>query len=118
VRDASAGRLEITVESSDGAAVVRAAGEVDLDTAERLAEALRGAGEHGGGVVADLVGVPFMDSSGLKVLLLASDELGDRLALVLSPGSPIAHLLDLADVRDRFQIHATAADAIHAREDG
>jgi anti-anti-sigma factor len=118
MRDAAAGRLQITVEPDDGAVVLRAEGEVDLETAEKLAAALRSAAAGGDRVVADLIGVPFMDSSGLKVLLQASDQIGERLALALGPGSPVAHLLELAEVRERFEVHATAADAISAGRDG
>ena len=60
--------------------VVRAAGEVDLETADALAAALRTATAGSeDAVVLDLIGVPFMDSSGLQVLFVASRQLGDRL---------------------------------------
>ena len=114
-RDAFAGRLDISVLRENGATVVRGEGEVDLDTADQLATALRGAVDESGGlVVLDLLGVPFMDSSGLKVLLVASADLGDRLALAISPGSPVMTLLEIAEVRDRFAIHGTPLEAIAA----
>ena len=53
-----------------------------------------------------------MDSSGLKALLVGSADLGDRLGLVLSPGAPVARLLELAEVRDRFVIHDTLDEAL------
>ena len=100
---ATPGRLELDIDRRNGTTVVRAAGEVDLENAEALAAALRTATEGSeDAVVLDLIGVPFMDSSGLQVLLVASRQLGDRLALALSSGSPVAHLLELAEVRDRF----------------
>ena len=118
MREAAAGRLAVTVERGDGFVVVRAEGEVDLGNADRFAAALReGAGDTGL-VVVDLIGVPFMDSSGLKALLLASVQLGDRLALALGPGSPVAHLIEIAEVGDRFSIHPSAEDAIRARAGG
>jgi anti-anti-sigma factor len=113
MRDA-AGGLNLTIERRGGAAVVQAEGEVDLDTAEALAAALRKADDGTAPVVVDLIGVPFMDSSGLRTLLVAVNELGDRFALVVSTGSPIAHLLDVTQVRDRFDVHGTVEDAIRA----
>jgi anti-anti-sigma factor len=101
------------------AIVVRGEGEVDLENAEQLASALRTAiAEAKDTVVLDLLGVPFMDSSGLKTLLVASSELRDRLVLVISPGSPVMTLLDLAEVRDRFTVCGTPQEAIAARGGG
>ncbi len=118
MRDAPAGGLRISLERIEPAMVVRAEGEVDLDNAEQLAAALRAAAEPGGAVVLDLLGVPFMDSSGLRALLIASAELGERLSLVLSPGSPVVRLLELAEVRDRFAIHGGVEQAIGALPGG
>jgi anti-anti-sigma factor len=118
-RDAFAGRLAISISPQEGAVVVRAEGEVDLDNAEQLATALRSAAsEPGDPLVLGLLGVPFMDSSGLKTLLVASGDLGDRLVLAVSPGSPVVTLLDLAEVRDRFAMHDTPQEAIRARGGG
>ena len=114
MRDASVGTLTISTERLDGVAVVRAEGEVDLDNAEKLSADLRKAGAGDVRVVCDLLGVPFMDSSGLRALLVALAELGDRLSLVLSPGAPVANLLELAEVRERFPVHPTPEAAILA----
>lgn len=107
------GRLAISVSRQGAATLVHAEGEVDLDNAEQLASVLRSAGaEQAGTVVLDLTGVPFMDSSGLKTLLVAHGDLGERLVLAVSPDSPVETLLGLAEVRDRFAVHATPENAI------
>ncbi len=114
--DSFASRLEISVSLQDGAVVVSVEGEVDLDNAEQLASALRSAAsEPGDPFVLDLLGVPFMDSSGLKAVLVASGELGDRLELAVSPGSPVMALLELAEVRDRLSLHDSSEEAVRAR---
>jgi anti-anti-sigma factor len=111
------GRLDISVSRRNGAVVVRAEGEVDLDNADQLATALRSAAaEPGDPLVLDLVEVPFMDSSGLKAVLVASGEIGDRLVLAISPGSAVMTLLEIAEVRDRFSVHDTAEDAVQRRD--
>ena len=113
MRDAAVGVLKISLEQLEQGVLIRAEGEVDLDNAEKLSTALRTAGaETDRRVVLDLLGVPFMDSSGLKALLVGSTDLGGRLSLVLSPGAPVARLLELAEVRDRFVIHETPDEAI------
>jgi anti-anti-sigma factor len=115
MKDASVGQLHVTREQRDGVVVIHAEGEVDLDNAEKLSSAVRSVDAHrGSSVVLDLIGVPFMDSSGLKVLLLASQELGDRLVLALSPGSPVMRLFELAEVADRFSVDRTVDEAIRS----
>ncbi len=119
MRDAEVGTLRISVERLEPVTVVRAEGEVDLDNAERLTAALRtAAADQGDRIALDLLGVPFMDSSGLKALLVAAADLGDRLCLVLSPGAPVARLLELAELRDRFAIYDSVEAALGGPPDG
>jgi anti-anti-sigma factor len=122
MRSASPG-LEISVDRRSTAvgelAVIRAEGEVDLNSAEQLAAALRAESRHHhAGVVLDLLGVPFMDSTGLRALLLATGEIGDHLAVVLSPGSPVLRLLEVAEVSGRIRAFASAEEAVDAVASG
>jgi anti-anti-sigma factor len=117
MRSAEPGGLRVSIERREGVTVVRAEGEVDLENVDKLASALRTAGAApDGGVVCDLLGVPFMDSSGLRALLVSLADLGERFSLVLSPGAPVGRLLELAEVRDRFRIHDTPEAATAAEE--
>jgi anti-sigma B factor antagonist len=55
-------------------------------------------------LVLDVRGVQFLDSSGLRALLLCRDRarsIGVPLALAVTPG-PVTRLLDVAGVRDWF----------------
>jgi anti-anti-sigma factor len=123
MRETPSGRLEVSVEPRDTAAgqiaIVRAQGEVDLGNADELTGVLHSdACEKSDGVVLDLVGVPFMDSSGLRAVLVAAGELEPELAVVLSPGSPVLRLFELAEVTDRLAAYATEDEAIDAIADG
>jgi stage II sporulation protein AA (anti-sigma F factor antagonist) len=123
VKDAMPGGLELSVTSreanSSRFAVVRAEGEIDLSNAEDLAGALGSSRcTDSDGVVLDLVGVPFMDSSGLRAVLVAANELRPTLAVVISPGSPVLRLLELAEVSDRLPAYATEDEAIAALVNG
>jgi anti-anti-sigma factor len=111
-------RLRIRTETRDLDAgvvsLIRVEGEVDLANAEELAGALR-AGGDGAGIVLDLREVPFMDSTGLKVILIASRDLDQPLNVVCGAGSAVRRLLDLAGVADRvpsFESEDEALDAI------
>ena len=109
------GKLRVTTDRREGVAVVEATGEIDLETADTFAAALRAQLAAGvDGIVVDLLEVPFMDSSGLKQLLAASNELRDRLVVVLSPGSPVRRLLELAEISDRIAVRENEDDAVAA----
>jgi anti-anti-sigma factor len=60
-----------TVRGDDGT-VVEVTGEIDIDTAPRMREALDAALEIGDPVVIDMHGVTFMDSTGFGVLVLVN----------------------------------------------
>ena len=119
MREAPSGGLEVSVERRDTAAgqiaIVRARGEVDLGNVDELAGVLHSDDcEKSDGVVLDLLGVPFMDSSGLRAVLVAAGELEPELAVVLSPGSPVLRLFELAEVTDRLAAYPTEDEAIEA----
>jgi anti-anti-sigma factor len=112
-------RLDIDAEARDvdGARVafIRVAGEVDLANADELEAALFSEPCSGSdGIVLNLAEVPFMDSSGLRVLLVAARDSGARVALVLGEGSPVERLLDYAGMSDTMPIRATEDEAAQA----
>jgi stage II sporulation protein AA (anti-sigma F factor antagonist) len=111
--------LQISAESREtGAgtfALIRAEGEIDLANADELGGALRAAAaDQGSAVILDLRGVPFMDSTGLKVILIASRDLDGPLAVIAGAGSAVARLLDLAGVADRVPRFETEEEALDA----
>jgi anti-anti-sigma factor len=97
--------LTVRVEQDGEALVVSAMGELDLVNASTLEAALRKAiAGDASGVILDLGGVTFVDSAGLRmVLLMAKQSLrnGGRLRLLrgsapverVAQGSGVRHLL-------------------------
>jgi anti-anti-sigma regulatory factor len=55
-----------------------------------------------------------MDSTGLKVILIASRDLDGPLAVIAGAGSAVARLLDLAGVADRVPRFETEEEALDA----
>ena len=111
--DASVSKLRVTTDLRDGIAVIEANGEIDLQTADSLAGALRSQIAAGvGGIVLDLLEVPFMDSSGLKQLLAASNEMRERFVVVLAPESTVRRLLELAELADRIPLRTGVDEAV------
>jgi anti-anti-sigma factor len=115
----ASGPLEISVEERPGAgsgvAIVKPLGEIDLANADDLAGSLRSIrADEARGIVLDLRDVPFMDSSGLRVVLMAHGELGARLAVVTKDESAVARLLDLAELTERLHVFQTDEEAVAA----
>jgi anti-anti-sigma factor len=74
-------------------------GEFDLATAEAVRAELDGAAEQGAErVVVDLRRTPFMDSSGLRLLLERMGVASPRLAIVLPGPGPVRHLFEITGV--------------------
>jgi anti-sigma B factor antagonist len=107
--------VELTCVREDrpDATVLTVTGEVDVHSAPALREALVEAEARGLTIVVDLSGVPFMDSTGLGVLIgalgRAIDE--DRRFVLCAIPERIDRLLSLTGLADRFEV---AKDSAHA----
>jgi anti-anti-sigma factor len=104
-------RLDIDVERRDSGSSrvswVRVRGELDLANSDDLATALRSRScEDSDVLVLDLRELQFMDSSGVRVVLLYAEERKPAVRMVIEPGSAISKLFDVINV-DR---HVSVAD--------
>ena len=105
--------LRITVESLEDAYVIRAAGEIDMDTADSLRSELDAARAARLTTLLDLSQVSFIDSSGLHVMLDAAgwvDAEGWPLFIV-RPSPVVLHLLELTGTERMLPV-------VHAEDDG
>jgi anti-anti-sigma factor len=102
-----AGALTVTVtHEHDGRAGVSAAGEVDIHTCGQLENAivaLADAGVHT--VTLDLASVAFIDSSGLRALVLGHKALEERggSLVVANPSPAAARLLEVTGLDGLFR---------------
>ena len=93
--------------------IVRVQGEVDLAYADDLQKALLAEGcRKSDGVLLDMSVLEFMDSSGLRSVLIAAEELECPMVLVASPGSSVERLLSLAEIDGRLQSFPDEAAAL------
>ncbi|MEX0171229.1 STAS domain-containing protein [Streptomyces sp. LMG1-1-1.1] len=101
------GGIAVSRRSNGGGAVVSIGGELDMVSAPKLrgalAEALEDC-EDGGGLVLDLTGVTFCDSTGLNTLLRARRRaLSDHRFVVIRAASPqVTHLLEITGAAHLF----------------
>src|ERR1041384_3035918 len=103
----------------DGSHLIVAGGELDLAATSEMSAifAMAAAGPQDG-VVLDLVGVDFIDSSALGTILRAAQSLeaaGKRLHVV-APEGPVRRLLEITGTASRFSLHATRDDALAAAQ--
>jgi anti-anti-sigma factor len=103
------GSLEISSAPVDGAVKISLQGELDLASARRLEEHFASIDEQAPSrVVVDLAGLAFIDSSGLRMLLLADARAREHgYELVLLPGQePVQRVFEMTGALDvlRFEL--------------
>jgi len=90
--------------------VVRIRGEVDISNAADVSAAIQAVVLNTTfGVVIDLTGTTYLDSSGVAVLVRLAELLGPRrqqVSLVVPPESPIRTVLDLTGLPKAMPVHA------------
>lgn len=93
--------------------VLIVAGEVDLATVPELERAVKSVLEDGtANLVIDLGDTSFMDSTGLRVLIMADREFkgADRdLAILVKPG-PISRLIDVSGMQELLRVIEDTAE--------
>lgn len=108
--------LRITRRRFPTTVVMFVAGDIDLETAGKLAHALRTElGGRPGTVVLDLTDVEFMGSIGMAVLAEADQAASatyQRLHVVVSDGDAVCRSLALSGMADRLSVFGDLDDAI------
>jgi anti-anti-sigma factor len=98
----------VEVSGDAGWPVARLTGAVDLSNVEMLGTRLEAAvSNRAQGLVLDLSGVTYLDSTGLRLVYRLARQLGDRqqrLQLVVPDGSRILRVLTLAGVHSVAQV--------------
>jgi anti-sigma B factor antagonist len=103
------GSFHVSREIGDGVATLTLRGELDLASAHQLEESFAAIDEQGPTrVTIDLGGLAFIDSSGLRALLIADARARDRgYELVLLPGQePVQRVFEMTGALDvlRFEL--------------
>jgi anti-sigma B factor antagonist len=107
------GGLSVDAEQVDDRLVLHLEGEIDIATAPRLEAALNEATQSGAEEVwVDLIGVRFIDSTGISLLLRATLELsGPRRLAVICPDGPARRALELCGIGKLLALFAEVPPA-------
>jgi len=111
-------RLALEYGLADGIAVVQVTGEVDVASCGVLRDSLLRivTGDGFRGLVVNLAGVRFIDSTGIGVLVgVWRAVLATTGQMVLAAPAPrVRHVLDTAGLTKILSVHDTEAGAVHA----
>ena len=111
-------RVDVLGNAHEGFVVV-VTGDIDLGSAPTVHDRLHGLAAAGPGVVVDLAGVTFIDSSGIHALLASARaiEAAGGTLVIASPSPTVRRLLELVKADDVVAIE-DERDAAIARSRG
>jgi anti-anti-sigma factor len=93
-------------------------GEVDLSNKDRLmADLTEAVANSATGLVLDLTGLEFMDSSGVHMLYMLAERLANRqqrYAVVLPPNAPPRRAIEFSGIEPAGWLHPDTASALGA----
>jgi anti-anti-sigma factor len=108
--------VEIEQRDDDDVVVARLSGELDISVAERtgkkIAEAVPSSAR---GLVVDMSGLEFMDSSGVSMLFSLARQVGShrqQLRVVAPPGRPVSRVLQIVEFERAAPIDADVDSAV------
>ena len=101
--------LQLNVVEGDGVAAVSVRGEVDIHTCAELEKTLTGLADKGVRTITlDLGEVGFIDSSGLRALVVGHKALQDHggVLVVANPSASTARLLEVTGLDGLFDVES------------
>lgn len=119
-----ASEFGLTVESPrESVRAVRVSGELDLATADNLETAMRELAQDAPAAIIDLSGCEFVDSTGLRAILvgarhftaeLGNGSAGDSRVAIASPAPTVLRVLEISGVGEGVPIFGSREEAVEA----
>jgi anti-sigma B factor antagonist/stage II sporulation protein AA (anti-sigma F factor antagonist) len=105
-------QFALSTEARDGARIVAVKGELDLSTHEQLSEQLVSEAGSGEPVIVDLSSCEFIDSSGIRALLMGM-KAGERGGFaVAGPGPQVLRILEMTGLDRELTVHDSVDAAL------
>lgn len=111
--------FDVTSERVDGARVVRVSGELDLATHERLGDQLALAAKGNDPIIVDLSKCEFIDSSGIRALLVGARNAGEEDAQagtgrlsIAGPAPQVRRIVEITGLQKAVPVHDTLEAAL------
>jgi anti-sigma B factor antagonist len=109
--------FQVSTSAVDGAGLLLSVeGDLDIASADRMAEPAEVAVNSGCALVVDLSGCSFIDSSGLRSVLQAHHALADagEAMAIVAPSSQVRRMLSLTAIDLRVRVFTTRGEAIES----
>jgi len=100
------------VEKSGSATVVHVRADIDVLTSESFRQTIVGAERDADRVVISLLDCPYLDSTGLTVLIAAQRRLGDRLSVVVAERGNVRKIIEIASLAQFLRIVPSLESAL------
>jgi anti-anti-sigma factor len=108
-----AAEFEVTSEIRDGTRVIGVRGELDLSTHEQLRKALSKATKGDEAIVMDLSECEFMDSTGVRAILIGMRDAGDQGRFAIAGPTPqVQRILEMTGLGKAVAVHAGLPEAL------
>jgi anti-sigma B factor antagonist len=102
------------VEKRGPAVVISVAGDVDVLTSDSVRETIERAEGDAPRVVISLLECPYLDSTGLTVLVATQRRLGARLAVVVASDGNVRKIVEIASLAQFIHIVPSLEEALAA----
>ncbi len=108
--------ISASLEDHDGVAVLSVRGDIDMGSASAFKSAIGEAlASNPPALVIDLLGVEFLGSIGVSVLVQAHERVGDDVRFAVVADRPvISRLVQMLRLDEVFSLHEAVADALVA----
>lgn len=94
-------------------AVIAASGDLDMLTAPKMREAVQAAlGKKPAGLIVDLLGLEFLGSAGMQVLMQTRDQAPEMPFAVVADGSATSRPLKITGITDILDVFSTVDAAL------
>jgi anti-anti-sigma factor len=108
--------IGVETEQHDDVVVARLSGELDISVAEKTGRKIADAVASSAlGVVVDMSGLEFMDSSGVSMLFSLARQVGShrqQLRVVAPPGRPVSRVLQIVEFDRAAPVDADVDSAV------
>jgi anti-anti-sigma factor len=92
------------IERNGQVTIVHVRGDIDVLTSDAFRQAILAAERAADRIVISLLDCPYLDSTGLTVLIAAQRRLGERLAVVLSEQGNVRKIIEIASLAQFLRI--------------
>jgi anti-anti-sigma factor len=102
----------LSISEVQNATILTVVAEIDIANADAFREELDTVVGEGRNAIVSLADCPYIDSSGLRVLIALARRVGDSLSLVVVPGTQIRRVFEITSLTNSMRVFASVDEAL------